>query len=156
MQCLYYTRWAIGLATKESGTRRTSSRPRKRPTCTQPKQPQPLWHLVEVLHGAEAHFPEVEEVVGEKEDLASKAFKNQPSFYHARKHCVPPQNYFFFRDFYKQTKKDDALTSHDMTTPRCRWLLTTPPQFHIRSNLLLCSPLILQPTPSMVSVYFFA
>ena len=54
-----------------------------------------------------------------------------------------------------QTKKDDALTSHDMMTPRCRWLLTTPPQFHIRSNLLLCSPLILQPTPSMVSVYFF-
>jgi hypothetical protein len=52
---------------------------------------------VEVLHGAEAHFPEVEEVVGEKEDLASKAFKNQRSFYHARKHCVPPQNYFFSR-----------------------------------------------------------
>jgi len=34
----------------------------------------------------------------------------------------------FFRDFYKQ-KKDDALTSHDMMTPRCRWLLTTPLNF---------------------------
>jgi hypothetical protein len=73
---------------------------------------------VEVLHGAEALSQEVEEVVGEKEDLASKAFKNQPSFYHARKHCVPPQNYFFSRLL--QTKKDDALTSHDMMTPRCR------------------------------------
>ena len=63
------------MATKESGTRRTSSRPKKRQTCTQPKQPQPLWHLVEALHGAEALSQEVEEVVGEKEDLASKAFK---------------------------------------------------------------------------------
>ena len=63
------------MATKESGTRRTSSRPKKRPTCTQPKQPQPLWHLVEALHGAEALSQEVEEVVGVKEDPASKAFK---------------------------------------------------------------------------------
>ena len=71
----FFIRWATGLATNGLGTRRTLSRPRKRLTCTQPKQPQPPLHLVAVLHGEDLRFREVEEAVEGKEVLASKAFK---------------------------------------------------------------------------------
>ena len=87
------------MATKESGTRRTSSRPKKRPICTQPKPPQPLWHLAEALHGAEALSQEVEEVVGEKEDLASKAFKPTKFLLPFKKMCIDSTNYFSFGNF---------------------------------------------------------
>ena len=34
---IFFYRWAIGSVTSESGTRRTLSRPRRRPTCTPPR-----------------------------------------------------------------------------------------------------------------------
>ena len=73
----FFIRWATGLATNGLGTRRTLSRPRKRPTCTQPKQPQPPSHLVAVLHGEDLRSREVEEAVEGKEVPASKAFKKK-------------------------------------------------------------------------------
>ena len=70
------SRWAIGSVTNEFGTRRTLSRPRRRPTCMPPKPLQPQSHLVEVRHG-EAHLsPVVEVPVEGKALLDFKASKN--------------------------------------------------------------------------------
>ena len=72
---IFFYRWAIGSVTSESGTRRTLSRPRRRPTCTPPKPLQPQSHLVEV-HLGEAHpSPVVEAPVEGKALLDSKASK---------------------------------------------------------------------------------
>ena len=79
------------MATNGLGTRRTLSRPRKRLTCTQPKQPQPPLHLVAVLHGEDLRFREVEEAVEGKEVPASKAFKKKLSSCQVSKWPYPVQ-----------------------------------------------------------------
>ena len=65
------------MAIKGLGIRKISSRHKRRPTCMQPKQPQPPSHLVAVLHGEVPRFLVVEVAVEVKVDLASKAFNKE-------------------------------------------------------------------------------
>ena len=96
-----YFRWAIGSVTSASGTRKTSSRHKKKPTCTPPKPLQPQLRLVEVHPGEVRLSLEVEGPVAEKVLQGSKASKNKNSF-----SWMTPK---FYQDF-ATTKKDDEIS----------------------------------------------